>query len=170
MLLSKLTLYIRSAFSDYFQEGYEPMKKRISILACLVFGLVVLTPPQKTAAYSQWMEDYGDCMMDNLTAWGDCYSNREAAIANCGGNPDCIRQARDAWWNCQSNDSNIFGNCVGGIDIDYYELDFCANARSVYDSCTNQYQCEGLEDPDERFICNMDRFACRSESGLDYCQ
>ena len=148
------------------------MKKRISILACLVFGLVVLTPPQKTAAYSAWMEEYGDCMTANLTAWGDCYSNREAALDDCIVNPrpGCTNDAWDAWWSCQSNDSNIFGNCVGGIDIDYYELDFCTNAQYVYDSCTNQYQCEGLEYPDERFICNMDRYACRAESGLDYCQ
>jgi hypothetical protein len=143
------------------------MKKRISLLACVTFVLVsVAAYPQSTSAYP-WPQEYGTCMNDSFSTWSDCYVDREVAIENCLGNPQCEDDARDAWWNCQGDSNSIFGNCVSLVDIDYFELDFCDNALSVYNDCFNTYQCEAIEDDDTRYSCFDARWICTSNSGIE---
>lgn len=140
------------------------MKKQIRLLACVTFVLVSLAAyPQSTSAYP-WPQEYGTCMNDNFTTWGDCWETREVALADPGVNP---AEAWAAWWNCQSDSNNIFGNCVSLVDIDYFELDFCDNALSVYNDCFNTYQCEAIEDDDTRYSCLDARWICTSNSGLE---
>lgn len=158
------------------------MKKRIGILACLVFGLVFVTPPQHAFAVPTWMENYGSCMQTNFESWGGFYVTREDALAACDAefpvppssnqdaNDQCKAQAWGAWTSSQTSSSSIFGNCVSGVAIDYFALDFCDNALNVYDACFNTFQCEGMEDPEEQFICQQDRWTCTSGSGIDRCR
>lgn len=175
IVYKKLALRLLSA------EGYESMKKRISILTCLVLGLVLFIPPQRTSAVPTWMENYGSCMQTNFESWGGFYVTREDAIEDCDAmypvpptsnqaqNDACKAQAWTNWWNSQSNSSSIFGNCVTGVAIDYFALDFCDNALNVYDACYNTFQCEAM-DPEEQFICQQDRWTCTSGSGIDRCR
>lgn len=158
------------------------MKKRITVLACLTFALVwVTTHSHRTSAYYSWPEEYGACMTSNLSDWGGCFDTRGAAEDACEANypvppfspstvAACKAQAHANWWDCESDSNNIFGNCVGGVNLDYNEPDFCANALSVYNECFNTYQCEAIEDDDERFFCTQARWTCASDSGIDSCR
>lgn len=157
------------------------MKKRIALIACVAFLLALFSQP----VFAYWLADYGSCMQSNLSDWGNLYDTREAAkdaawadfnnvnsphYLNWTRLSNSLNQAQSNWWNGQSNSNSIFGNCTGGVNIDYNEPDFCANALSVYNDCFNTYQCEAMEDEDARFLCGEARMTCTSGSGIDRCR
>ena len=157
------------------------MKKRIALIACVAFLLVLCSEP--VLAY--WPDDYGTCMQSNFNTWGGLYDTREAAYdaawndyndvtsANYGNLTvlvTAMNTAHDNWWSAQSDSNSIFGNCVGQVNIDYNDLDFCAHALGVYNDCFNTYQCEAIEDEDARFLCTEARYTCTSGSGIDRCR
>lgn len=157
------------------------MKKRITLIACLTFLLALFAQP----VFAYWLADYGNCMQSNLSDWGNLYDTREAAkdaawadfnnvnsqyYQNTTRLSASLNQAQSNWWNGQSNSNNIFGSCTGGVNLDYNEPDFCDNARSVYNDCLNNYQCDAMEDEDAQTLCVEARYTCMNGSGIDRCR
>lgn len=158
------------------------MKKRIALVACAAFVLVLVSQP----VLADWPEDYGSCMQTNFDSWGGIWSTRMAAEDQCDQlyppylfpwypdlpalNAACKAQAHSVWWDSQSNSNSIFGNCVAQINFNYNDLDFCAHAVGVYNDCFSTFQCESIEDQDARILCVDARMTCESGSGIDRCR
>lgn len=154
------------------------MKKRMARIACVAFLLALFSQP----VFAWWLADYGTCMQSNLTDHGNLWETREAAkdaawadynnvsspyYGNLYRLSASLNEAHNNWWNGVSDSNSIFGSCTGGINLDYNEPDFCANAYSVYNNCLNSYQCEAMEDEDAQALCNEARSTCINGTGID---
>jgi hypothetical protein len=153
------------------------MKKRIALVACATFLLVLVSQP----ALADWPEDYGSCMQTNFNTWGGLYDTRMASEDWCVEHlfdldypypslAACQGHAHTVWWDAQSNSNSIFGNCVAQININYNDLDFCAHSLGVYNDCFSTFQCEAIEDEDARILCVEARWTCETGSGIDRCR
>jgi hypothetical protein len=136
------------------------MKKRLSILSCLLGTLMlvsVMSPPRSQSVSTNWLDEVttcGDTYLDRR--WGvgmydDARYRCEDPHLDFNGRLDCIWDQDSAYHACLSS---VYGPSPA-------EPDYCTGARVAAAICANQFQ-------------DVDDFGplmeCRAKSGIDYCQ